>query len=114
MVRNKAEKPSVVHKVATFFSSCDFCAASFGVEKRGKGPSSTLLLCFLADNLVNDEYRIPLPVERAGLAEGATKAALLLPIDDVMDSIIAATTMDDDDVDEEVIIDLERLLLLFI
>ena len=90
------------------------------MEKREKGPSSTsfaleyLLLCFLADNLVidiDDEYRIPLPVERAGLADGATKAASLLPIDDVMDSIAAATTIDDDDVDEEVIIDLERLLL---
>jgi len=88
------------------------------LEKREKGPSSTsfaleyLLLCFLADNLDDDEYRIPLPVERAGLADGATKAASLLPIDDVMDSIAAATTIDDDDVDEEVIIDLERLLLL--
>ena len=89
------------------------------MEKREKGPSSTsfaleyLLLCFLADNLDDDEYRIPLPVERAGLAEGATKAALLLPIDTI-DSIAAATTIDDDDVDEEVIIDLERLLLLFV
>ena len=56
-----------------------------------------------------------MPVERAGLVDGATKAALLLPID-AMDSIAAATTMDDDDddVDEEVIIDLERLLLLFL
>ena len=67
----------------------------------------------MADNLDDDEYRIPLPVERAGLADGATKAASLLPID-VMDSIAAATTIDDDDVDEEVIIDLERLLLLFV
>ena len=67
----------------------------------------------MADNLDDDEYRIPLPlVERAGLADGATKAASLLPID-VMDSIVVATT-NDDNVDEEVIIDLERLLLLFV
>jgi len=90
------------------------------LEKREKGPSSTsfaleyLLLCFLADKLDDDEYRIPLPAERAGLADGATKAALLLPIVDAIDSIAAATTIDDDDVDEEVIIDLERLLLLFV
>ena len=114
-----AEKPNVVHNVATFFSSCDFCvgslSVSFGDVKR---LAKRLLLLFLvlvltslfefelllllADSL-DDERRLPTDTDDSvGRAAGATNAVLAdeLPML-AMDIIVVSIMRDDLDDDDE-------------
>ena len=113
-----AEKPNVVHNVATFFSSCDFCvgslSVSFGDVKRLAKRLLLLLLVLvltslfelellllLADSL-DDERRLPTEDDSVGRTAGATNAVLAdeLPML-AMDIIVVSIMRDDLDDDDE-------------
>ena len=109
-----AEKPSVVHSVATFFSSCDFCvgslSVSFGDVKRLAKRLLLLLvlsslfeselLLLLADSL-DDERRLPTD-DSVGRATGATNAVLAdeLPMLAIESTVVSIMRDDLDDDDE--------------
>ena len=111
-----AEKPNVVHNVATFFSSCDFCvgslSVSFGDVKRlAKRLLLVLvltslfeleLLLLLADSL-DDERRLPTDTDDSvGRAAGATNAVLAdeLPMLAMESTVVSSIMRDDLDDDE--------------
>ena len=115
-----AEKPNVVHNVATFFSSCDFCvgslSVSFGDVKRLAKRLLLLLLLvlvlpslfelelllLLADSL-DDERRLPTDTDDSvGRAAGATNAVLAdeLPMLAMESTVVSSIMRDDLDDDE--------------
>ena len=111
-----AEKPNVVHNVATFFSSCDFCvgslSVSFGDVKRLAKRLLLLLLVLvltslfelellllLADSL-DDERRLPTDTDDSvGRAAGATNAVLAdeLPMLAIESTVVSIMRDDLDD-----------------